>query len=265
MMTGIAQEEQNANDDTTKIKLGNMTIIIDEGGDGDDFEDFDVDIIEDDDCDGDCRDFGMTSNFNIGANGWLTSDNKTAMPSDYENMAIDYGASRIFNVNFMFYGADVFNRRLYVSPGFGFTWNSYKFNNNIQISTGGDTTMFMTDSVRKFEKFKLRTSYLEVPLVVGLRLGDADNNPLTIEAGLIGGLNLNNVVKQKYITDGTRYKDRIRDDYNINPFRLDATARVQIGGFGIFARYGLQSLFQDGKTQEVYPFSVGISLGSVSS
>ncbi len=265
MLTGFAQEENltpfppAVNDDTTKIKIGNMTIIFNENED--DFDDFD----EDDTLDVSKYEegVGLEGQMNIGANGWMTSSNQIDFSSTYENMNVDIARSRSFGFDFKLVGADLFNHRLFVSPGFGITWNSYKFKNNITMSST-DTTTFTLDTVIKYDKYKFRSTYIEIPLTIGTRIGNLDSDHvLTIEAGVIGGYNIGNIIKQKYSSEGADFKDKLKDDFNVNPFKLDAIASVKIGDVGLFARYSLTTMFTEGRTQEVYPFAVGITLGGI--
>jgi hypothetical protein len=252
-------ESMEIKDDTSKIKIGNRTIIFDE--EGDDFEDFDADGSGEDKEDE--KSVGFVSQINFGMNGWLNGDNQTTFSSEYQSMSLDLAKSRSFGFDFMFQGADLFNRRLFISPGFGINWNGYKFEDNITVSTGGDTTVFAMDTVRVYDKYKLRATYLQVPLMVGVRLGNLSNKPFIIEGGVVGGFNIGSIVKQKYVADGTTFKDKISDDFNINPFKLELVARLSIGGVGLYGKYAVTSMFEDGKTQAVQPFSIGLTLGSI--
>jgi hypothetical protein len=247
-------------DDTSKIKIGNITIIFNEDG-ADDFEDFDSEEFGEDEDDQ--NSVGFVGQINFGMNGWLTADNQTTFASEYQTMSLDLAKSRSFGFDYMFQGADLFNKRLFISPGFGVNWNGYKFEENITVSTGGDTTIFATDTVRIFDKYKLRATYVQVPLMLGVRLGDLSNKPFIIEGGVIGGFNIGSLVKQKYVADGTAFKDKISDDFNINPFKLEVVARLSIGELGLYGKYAVTTMFEAGKTQAVQPFSIGLTLGSI--
>jgi hypothetical protein len=247
-------------DDTTKIKIGKITIIIEDDGD-DDF-DFEKEKVENEKNKKD-ESLYVNTLMNIGMNGWLTSEKSTAFPSDYANMGINYSRSRMFGFDFMMGGLDLFNKHLYISPGMGISWNNYHFNEKITMSTGADTTMFMSDSVFNFTKFKFRTTYLSVPLVIGARIGNPDKKQFDIQAGVIGSFNLNNIIKQKYTVDGTNNKDKIEDDFNVNPFKLEAIARISFHTFGLYAKYSFTEQFYLGKTQAVYPFSIGVTFGGI--
>jgi hypothetical protein len=247
-------------DDTTKIKIGNITIIIDNGDSTKISEDdFNFEEEEEDEK----SSFGLTGLMNVGMNGWLTADNQTAFPSAYNNMAVNYSKSRLFGFDFMLKGLDLFNKHLYVSPGLGVSWNNYHFNEKITMSTGPDTLVFMSDTITNYTKYKFRTTYLSVPLVIGTRIGNVNEKHLDFHAGIIGSFNVNSVIKQKYNVDGTNNKDKINDDFNVNPFKLEAIARLSFGAFGLYGKYSFTEQFQPNKTQAVYPFSIGVTFGNI--
>lgn len=254
-----AKKSTTFSDDTTKIKIGNITIIID-NKDTTSTDDFDFNNEKVDQKE---KSFELNGMMNIGMNGWLTSNNQTLFPSQYNNMSLNYSKSRLFGFDFMLSGLDVFKKHLYVSPGLGISWNNYHFNEKIQMSTGADTTMFVSDSISNLTKYKFRTTYLSIPLVIGTRIGNVNKKHVDIHAGIIGSFNIGNIVKQKYSTDGTNQKDKIKDDFNVNPFKLEAIARLTFGSFGIYGKYSFTEQFHFNKTQAVYPFSVGVTFGNI--
>ena len=161
----------------------------------------------------------------------------------------------------MFKGIDIVKDRFYISPGFGLDYKGYFFENNVRIGTENDTTLFSLDTNTTFDKYKLRATYLQVPLIVGFKLGNLDKKPLSVQLGVIGGYRIGSRIKEKYQEDGTRIKNKVIDDFNFSPFKLTATARIGIGNFGFFANYGLTELFEDGKAPALTPFTAGITFG----
>lgn len=256
----FAQDEQIMNDDTTKIKLGNMTIIFNEDENEDDF-----DFSMDDTVDVEEKGIGFEMDLSLGMNGWLNTSNSTVFSNDYSDMSIQLNRSRSFGMHAMMSGLDLFKGHVFLSPGLGFSWNNYHFENkNMSLSTGNDSTIFMVDSALQFDKYKLRTTYAELPITLGFRIGNIDKNYLTIQAGVIGGINISSIVKQRYYLSSVKYKEKIKDDFNVNPFKLDGIVRLKFNeSIGVFARYSFTSMFEKGKTQEVYPFAVGITIGGV--
>ena len=257
----FAQTEQpKVTDDTTKIKIGNMTIIFDEDSEED--SEFDFDMEEDKK-----EDKGISTNMEVGLgmNGWMNTAGSTTFSSDYLNMGLELNRSRAFSMHMVMSGLDIAKKHLFISPGFGVTWNNYHFEDkSVSVSTGGDTTMFVADSGFTFDKYKLRATYIEVPFTIGGRIGNPDDTHFTIEAGVIGGLNVSTVVKQRAYYNEVKFKNKVKDDFNVNPFKLDAIVKVRINEFiGLYGRYSLTTMFEQNKTQEVYPFSLGVTFGGI--
>lgn len=254
----LGQDGPKSNDDTTKIKMGNMTIIF-----NDDEDDFDFDM--EDSVEVDEKSIGVNMDFTIGMNGWLNTSNSTVFSSEYSDMSLQMNKSRVFGMHAMLTGLDVFKGHLFFSPGLGFSWNNYHFENKMMSMTmGNDTTIFMVDSSRQFDKYKLRTAYAELPLVIGTRIGNLEKTHLNLQFGVIGGINISSVVKQRYFVNSVKFNEKIKDDFNVNPFKLDLIAKLKFSDhIGVYGRYSLTSMFEKGKTQEVYPFAVGITIGGI--
>jgi hypothetical protein len=103
-------------------------------------------------------------------------------------------------------------------------------------------------------------SFVNVPLLLEFNTSDKPHKSFHIAAGVIGGYKLTSRTKREYEIDGAAVKEIKKDDYNINPFRLDATVRVGYGDFTLFGTYSLTTLFERNKGPELYPFSVGIRI-----
>lgn len=263
--------------DTTEYKFGKKRIIIiNAQGDTavDEWDDFDLsDTIDQE------NHVEAIGSMQFGVNGYMTPNNSLSLPDELSLMELDYSKSRSFAFNTMWYVGKMKESTFYLSPGLGLDYKSYFFKNNINIGTGNDTVMFTLDTLTTYKKYKLRATYLQVPLIIGFRLGGksqknirSENGEITvqvnqrdrafnIQAGVIGGYNIGSLIKSKIDQDGTRYKNKIKDDFNLSPFRLTATARVGVGNFGFFANYGLTPLFQKGKSPELMPFTVGVQIG----
>ena len=267
----------NAQGDTTQYRFGDKKILIVKSVDDVDsgWDDFDIcDTLADDEDN--VEGIGYLQ---VGVNGYMTPSNSLTLPIDMSLMELDYAKSRSASFNIQYYINKMKRSTVYISPGLGLDYKSYFFKNNVNIGTGNDTVLFALDTARTYKKYKLRATYFQVPLIVGLRLGgkskkrvdvnDGEVNvqvrrsekSFNIQAGVIGGYNIGSLIKTKYDQDGAKYKDKIKDDFNLNPFKLTATARIGYGNFGFFANYGLTSLFQNGKSPDLIPFTVGVQLG----
>lgn len=254
----IAQKERSI--DTTTFRLGENTIVfINEAPDS---NHYDYDLNNSDSL---CLMNSKKTDWpkfiiDIGANGYLDANNDFDLPAKDQLASLNYGRSRSFGLGLQFKGYETESKRFYISPGLGITWNNYHFENNIAIASN-EKTSFSLDTLHDNTKHKLRITYLEVPVIVGTKLGKG-KNPLTVQLGVIGGLKVGALVKQKYTENGLDHSYKIKDDFNINPFKIDAIARITIGDIGIFARYSFTSLFKENKGPELYPFSAGMTIGN---
>ena len=246
--------------DTTKIKIGNSIIII---LNNDDSDDYDFDFSSKDSsktCKDGSDDNGTGLAFDFGMAGYMTPGNSIALPANQNLMELNSARSNSVGLTFMFKEARLAKKRLYVRSGLGINWTNYHFKNNINISTSNDSTAFTSDSIRSFDKYKLRATYLQVPLLIGMRLGDLDH-PFGLQFGVVGSYKIGSAIKQKYTLGESKLKDKVKDDYNLNPFKFEALARVSIDNFGFYAKYSLTELFESGRAPELYPFSMGITIG----
>jgi len=251
-----ALENNFINDDTTRIKTKNKTILV--VGEDEEFFEWSEDSTENDE-----GGIDMVLTMDLGMTGYLTPSNNMSLPTSQNLMELNYQNSTALGFNFMLKGVNLASDRVYISPGIGLSTNSYAFKNNISITTESDTTAFLLDTIIANDKYRLKATYIQIPLILGFRIGNTSKTPLGIQVGAIGGYKTGSKVKQKYfLTESdTKQKNKIRDDFNINPFKLDLIARVSIGDIGLYGKYSLTSLFEQNKAPELYPFSVGFTFG----
>jgi hypothetical protein len=245
-------------DDTTRIKTKNKTYLIIDSED-DDFS-FEEDTNGFNEEEGGLEVI-LTADF--GMNGYLTPDYSMNLPEPQRMMELNSSGSRALSVNFMLKGAKIVKDWFYISPGIGVTANSYSFKNNIHISTGSDTTMFTADTILSNDKYELSATYLQVPLVLGFRIGNPDKKRVGIQIGAIGAYKIVSKINQKYYlaANDTKEKHTIVDDFNIHPFKMDLIVRVSVGKIGLFGKSSFTALFEKTKAAELYPFSVGFTFG----
>lgn len=257
--SAFSQKDSIQEPDTTKIKIGNSRVIILKDAGNDDY-DFDLNSMDSSKCKTENNEDGLGLSFDFGMAGYLTPDQSTTLPASQNLIDLNYSKSNSIGFTFMFQEARLIKKRLYVRSGIGLNWNNYHFRRDINLYKAGDSLIAQLDTVKSFSKNKLRANYIQVPLLLGTRIGNL-NNPLGIQVGVIGSYKLGSAVKQKYSLNGKESKDKFKDDYYLNPFKLEAIARVSIDQFGIYARYSFTTLFEANKAPELYPFSVGITIG----
>jgi len=197
----------------------------------------------------------------LGTNGYLSKENDFNLPENQQLYRLNYNRSRSFGTSIYFKAFESQDKLFYVSPGVGFTWNSYHFDQNININNVNNKTQVELNTNVDYQKYKLRATYLEIPLIVGTTLGSGKNH-FVFQVGGIAGLKIGSVVKQKFQQDGLEHQVKIKDDFNLNPFKLDCIMRISVGNLGLFARYSFTNLFENDKAPNLHPFAVGLSLHS---
>jgi hypothetical protein len=81
-----------------------------------------------------------------------------------------------------------------------------------------------------------------------------------LAAGVVGGVRMTSKTKREGEFEGKDFKEKVKGQYNLNPFKLDAAVRLGYNDWGVFANYSLLSLFEEGTTTDLYPLTFGLSL-----
>lgn len=174
---------------------------------------------------------------------------------------LDFSQSRnyVINGNLMI---DL-NKNFGLLTGIGFEFNRFVFRENLQVSPNQGT--FLTDSIISFGSYKLRTNYIQLPLMLAFR---TDNEKWKLAVGGTFSYNIGNKVKQEYSVENVDYKSEIKGNYNIAPIKLSVGARIAYKGIGIYANYGLTPMNNLAMEniigrEDLMPFSAGITFGGL--
>jgi hypothetical protein len=251
---GLNMNAQN-DSDTTNIRLGSKKITI--------VEDKDTTTVEAKNNDVDKYSLTYWGGLDLGVNMLFTKDGSTTMPDEYNWLELDYTRSLSWRLNLFEKKARIIQDYVGIVTGVGFTWNSYGLKNNVSLETRDSSATYaitIPDTVMNFTKNKLRASYVNVPLLLEFNTSKNEDNNFHITAGVIGGWNMNTILKQKWEKGSEDGQLRRRNDFNMNPFTLDATARIGYKNFTLFATYGLTPMFKKNKGPEVYPMTVGLQI-----
>lgn len=196
----------------------------------------------------------------LGVNGLLSPDNDINLPKESEVFDLDYAKSISVGLNIMEKYIPVAKEKFGITTGLGFQFNSYAMDRDLVFSATDDSIYSFRDSSRSIEKTRIKTTFLQVPLLLETNLGKTKDKSFHLAVGMLFGYRIGSKIKQVYEQNGREYKIKDKDDLNINPFRASLTARVGYGEFTLFANYSITPFFEDGKGPELYPFSLGISL-----
>jgi hypothetical protein len=205
--------------------------------------------------------FEFWDGLDLGLNGLMTYDNKVAMPQGLEPMDLNYTKSYVFAWNMWQKNIHIYRNNVNLGTGIGLSWYHYNLRGSYTFPTDVDYTFPVADSVN-YTKNRLNVCYVNVPLFLEFNTNNEDaGRSFHIGGGVQAGYNVfKNKVKQKYELDGRTYKRKIKDDYNVNPFKIDLIGRIGYGDFSIFATYSLTPLFEEDRGPRLYPFTAGISL-----
>lgn len=233
---------------------GKVKIII-EGEDDEVGVDVEVEDDEDED-DGKRKRSGIITRsgmLDFGINSYLF-DNSLNLPNELDNFEQRYWGSTNVNLHLLRYRLPLIKGHIYIENGVGFAWNQYRFENNFEFEKGApEFTPIPLEG--DFRKNKLRTTAVEMPLMLTIVPGNKQSN--YISAGFYGGLVLG--ARQK-IVDADRNKTIIRDDLNLNKAYYGLEARIGLGPVSFYGKYSLVDLFKEGEGPELTPISIGISL-----
>ncbi len=208
-------------------------------------------------------DFHHWGGFGMGVNGWL-SNGDFGMPKGQEYMALNYGKSLNFQLNPFEKNIHIYKDYVNLVTGIGFEWNQYEFSNKTKLNADSSYTFGVIDSTNTFsyKKNRLKTTFVNVPVLIEFNTNKNPKKAFHLAFGVVGGYKLGSRTRQI----GTRNSEDIkvirRDDYNLNPFRVNAHASIGYHNFTLYANYALTPLFENGKGPELYPFTIGVKLVS---
>lgn len=256
--TVVFEEEGSGKADTTRMNVGNSEFIIITKSDSKSDDDMDLEFDEDEpkrknksEAHWSGIDFGVTMLMNE------NFENNFANNPYWNN---DAARSQVWNLNLLEHKFNFGTPYVGLTTGLGFSFTSVAFRDNYLVQSTADTVFAVMDTVNTYSKNKLKASYLTVPLMLEFNTSADEDRSFYLAAGVVGGVRLTSKLKRNGEYSGMEFEERIKGNYNLNSFKLDAAARLGYGNWGVFANYSLLPLFDDGKTVEVYPLTFGLSL-----
>ncbi len=161
------------------------------------------------------------------------------------------GKSSNFNLWFFMQKLNVSKHVLNLKYGMGLEMNNFRYESPVSFTKAANTTMFL-DTI-SFSKNKLFTSYLTVPVLININTNpNSYKKSFQFSVGASAGYLVASRLKQ---ISPERGKQKIRDDFNLERWRINLMAEVGLGPVRLYGTYGLTPLMQNGLKQ--YPYSVG--------
>ena len=198
----------------------------------------------------------------VGVSGYLTP-NGNLDPSVHDNfMSLNLIKSTNIQINLFEQNLKLGSNTGFVT-GLGIDWRNYRFEHrNLVLKPRTEYFDGTLDPTNLYIKSKLVVYYLTVPLLFEFQTNRFTNrNSFHIAGGISSGLRIRSHSKVKYKTNEPRTMlGKDFDDFNLNPFKLDATALIGWGKINLYGTYALIDMFKVNKGPELRPFSVGLRL-----
>ena len=237
---------------------------IEEIGQG--LEEIDIEI---DEIDGDVHKKSKKKRFNahwagleFGVLNFLNSSQALVNDADVDFMAVIPEKTFSYGLNLFEKNIPITKHSLGIATGAGIHWNSLNLEQDINLYEG-EGGIIMAEPVNTelidMKKNKLNVAYVKVPLVLEYQV-PIKNRKLYVNAGIFGSIRAWSKQKQVYFIDGTKYKDKKVDDFQLSGFRYGLSAGAGYGDVGLFVEYSMVPLFKDGSGPEMYPIMVGVRL-----
>jgi len=235
----------------TKVKIGNNELEVDDDGNVD-FKRNRKNRFD-----------GHWGGFDIGINGYLNSDMGFGMPEGYDFLDLRYEKSTNVAINLIEQNFNLIRNHFGLTTGLGIEWQNYRFDNNAYLSVDNEGIFGgYYEGDKNYTKSKLVVTYLNLPLLFEYQTNRfSKKNSFHIGAGLLTGLRIGAHTKMNYV-DGKKQKEKYKDDdgFDINPFKFALMTRIGWGIVNLYGNYNLNTLFEDNRGPELYPFAVGITL-----
>lgn len=182
------------------------------------------------------------------------------------------GFSRGFNAYFMFDKPFKGSPKYSIGIGAGISTSNITFKNmDVNLKSSNSFLPFTAvDSTNHFKKYKLATTYLEVPLELRFTANPENiNKSMKAALGIKVGTLVNAHTKGKTLQDKNNntigsYTEKISGKRYINSTRFSATARVGYGIISLFGTYQLNSVLKEGVgSPDMKLYQVGITISGL--
>lgn len=274
------EREARNSDDTTRITVGKKKLIIieDDAGirieqpDAEDEKDLDIDIDKpkkDDDGKSTPKKKKyelkkVYDGFEVGVNQFTNPNLDFKVPTGYEFLDCKLGNSWFYSINPLEGDVQLIKNKLAITSGLGMEFQNFNFKSD-RVLTANVNGIMADSGLTALNTNKLYAFNLNVPLLIKYApRTKKERNNFHFAAGVIGTFKAYSHVRTETTAMGYKEQRKYVDDFEINPFRLTATARVGYGWFRVFANYSLTPYFnRSNNNPDIRVFSAGLTLGPI--
>ncbi|WP_210515468.1 porin family protein [Hymenobacter terricola] len=201
--------------------------------------------------------------FDLGLNALVNQKQYFTPAGQAENIDLRTEGSRYVNIGLNWdarLGGKHSPLSLTVGPEFAF--NNYMLSGNDKwVNANGRTDVVRETNGRQFQKTKLATSSINLPLMLRLQLHDSHYRPtFTIGAGGFVGYRIKSWTKLKYTSEGTTYKDHDDGSYNMENFLYGLQGTIGYRDLEFFGKYNMNGLFKTNVGPDTQVLSFGVRI-----
>lgn len=250
---GRVGDASSAVNDTTRIMFGKTKILIVDG-DG-----TSVKLgFKDTTCCDEKKVKSHWAGFEMGVNLLMDDNFSNTAPEGYEFLDQRPEKSIALNFNVADYEVELYRKNIMLVTGIGFSVQNYRFNSDSYLAPDSSNVTSIGDPSFTLSKNKLVTGYINVPLLLEFNTSENPKKTFHFAFGVIGGVRVHSHLKLVEDSGENEVKYKIYDDFNVNPWRVDATARLGYRNFTLFGSYGLTPFFRDNKEPELHALTMGV-------
>ncbi|MDX1906652.1 MAG: outer membrane beta-barrel protein [Bacteroidia bacterium] len=136
-------------------------------------------------------------------------------------------------------------------------WNHYYLTEDVTILDKQEQlTIDSIASGVNLSVNRLTGRYAQIPLLLNFNTDPGGDDGVSISVGGYAGILWAGNTKQKSEELGTI---KIKDDFNLNPFRYGLTGRIDFKWFDFYLNYNLSQMFAENEGPETQTFTAGIN------
>jgi hypothetical protein len=204
------------------------------------------------------NDYAHWAGLGIMANGFMNSAGKITSASDAEFLELDYTRSIGVNFNLLEKRFPIFKEYIGLTTGLGLQWNRYMLKNNVDLFSNQDSTFGVANGFIDYRKNVLRATYLQAPLLLEFNTNKNPEKAWHLSVGVVGGIRIGSSLKTKWEEDDKTRKERVKSNFNLNPFQAYGTAIIGYHNVNLYVNYGLTQLFEEGKGPKFSLVNAGV-------
>ena len=195
-------------------------------------------------------------NVYLGLNNWLEDGDLPGSDALYNLSPISswYAGVNFDNITKVF-------GPLYLDWGVGISLQDFSFENTrVRVDSDQNGVVFSEVTDITGRKSKINVTYLNLHFVPTISFGRYSG--FRVGLGVYGGYRIGSHTKMKFDdVNGDKQKDKIKDSFNINPFKYGLRAQVGWDFFDLFFNYDLTDFFdEDVNAPRLTPVTFGVIL-----